>query len=396
MRNFLGVLVTAVLMGNTAFAFELAKDSTGTVVRWRTSQVRFNVSTRTFKNLDQAAVLKAAQAAASTMAQVMPGVAVNIAQGNADSVGYAFDSNNNQNDIVMLTEWSFKTTAIATTVLTIDKNSHAVIDADIALNAASKAFAILADNSVPGGTMHDLQNTLTHEIGHALGLAHNPEAEEAVMYPTAPAGEVSKRKLADDDIEALVSLYAQADNATDMPAQGCSSTGNSTPTAFAALFLMMFSLRHKTRRLAAVRARQSGATGLAVTLALAVAGVATPAAANEAQVLSDPQMMATVEVVSQKTLAPETGSKLLTTQLVLKVRWCAKGNCPQQFSVTVPGGTWGNIEQRVEGLEVPAVGAVVGLEVPKPSQAKAQWAQIYRLESETDLKAFVSTLTRFK
>ena len=90
MRNFLGVLVTAVLMGNTAFAFELAKDSTGTVVRWRTSQVRFNVSTRTFKNLDQAAVLKAAQAAASTMAQVMPGVAVNIAQGNAQLANQKF------------------------------------------------------------------------------------------------------------------------------------------------------------------------------------------------------------------------------------------------------------------------------------------------------------------
>ncbi len=394
MRSFLGFLVTAFLMGNTAFAYELAKDTTGAAVRWRTSQVRFNVSTHTFKNINKAAVLKAAQAAADTMAQVMPGVVVDVAAGNADSVGYDF-SGKNQNDIVMMTEWAFKATAIATTVLTIDKNSHAVIDADIALNAASKAFAVLAENSVPGGTMHDLQNTLTHEIGHALGLAHNPEAEEAVMYPTAPAGEVSKRKLANDDIEALVSLYAAADVSTDAPAQGCSSTGNSAPTAFAALFLMMLGLRNKARTVVAVRARQ-GVAGLAVTLAVAAAVVAQPAAAHEAQVLSDPQMMATVEVVSQKTIAPEAGSKLLTTQLVLKVRWCAKGTCPQQFSVTVPGGTWGNIEQRVEGLEVPAVGAVVGLEVPKATQAKAQWAQIYRLESETDLKAFVSTLTRFK
>jgi|CXWL01.1.fsa_nt_gi hypothetical protein len=395
MRNFLGFLVTAFLVGNSAFAYELAKDSTGTAVRWRSQKVRFAVSTHTFKNIDGQAALKAAKAAAATMAQVMPGVTVEVEAGNSDGVGYNFNSGNNQNDIVMLDAWTFKPSAIATTVLTIDKLSHAVIDADIALNAVSKAFAVLADTSNPGGTMHDLQNTLTHEIGHALGLAHNPELEDAVMYPTAPAGEVSKRKLSGDDIEALVDLYAHPDGTeSEHSAQGCSVAGRSNPTAFAALFLMLLAARNKTRRVVAARVR-NGASGLAVTLAVAAAGVSQSALAHDVE-LSDPAMMATVEVVSQKTLAPEAGSRLLTTQLVLKVRWCAKGACPQQFSVTVPGGTWGNLEQRVEGLEVPSVGAVVGLEVPQSNKLKAQWAQIYRLETDTDLKAFVGNLTRAK
>lgn len=402
MRQFLGFLVTAFLVGNSAYAYELAKDSTGTPVRWRSNKVHFSVSTHTFKTVDHKDALKAARAAAATMAQVMPGVKVQVDAGNSDGVGYDFNGKHNQNDIVMLESWDLRPNAIASTILTLDRNSHAVIDADIALNASSKLFAVLADDSNPGGIVHDIQNTLTHEMGHALGLAHSPDVEEAVMYPTAPPGEVTKRQLSNDDIEALVKLYEVTDASTggaaqdEEPAQGCSATGNASPASLAALLMMLGALRAKVRRAATVRARKVSGTIAAGLLVAVVGSSQTAFAGEELQVTADPQMMATVEVVSQKTLAPPAGSRMLTTQLTLKVRWCAKGNCPQQMSVTVPGGTWGNLEQRVEGLEVPAVGAVVGVEVPKLNGAsKAQWAQLYRLESEVDLKAFVGTLTRF-
>lgn len=58
----------------------------------------------------------------------------------------------------------------------------------------------------PGPLDTDLQNTVTHELGHALGLDHSKDPE-ATMYWTAAAGEVSKRDLADDDIEGLCTLY---------------------------------------------------------------------------------------------------------------------------------------------------------------------------------------------
>ena len=57
---------------------------------------------------------------------------------------------------------------------------------------------------------HDLQNALTHEFGHALGLAHS-EVPEATMAPTAPLGETEKRDLHKDDVEGVVYLYSDGD-----------------------------------------------------------------------------------------------------------------------------------------------------------------------------------------
>ena len=53
---------------------------------------------------------------------------------------------------------------------------------------------------------HDLQNSMTHEFGHALGLDHSDD-EEATMAATTSEGEVSKRDLHQDDILGVVSLY---------------------------------------------------------------------------------------------------------------------------------------------------------------------------------------------
>ena len=64
-----------------------------------------------------------------------------------------------------------------------------------------------------------LQNTVTHEAGHFLGLAHpceadpgtatangvpvcsgHPEMASVTMFPSASPGEISKRTLAADDV----------------------------------------------------------------------------------------------------------------------------------------------------------------------------------------------------
>ncbi|MBM4397139.1 MAG: matrixin family metalloprotease [Deltaproteobacteria bacterium] len=53
----------------------------------------------------------------------------------------------------------------------------------------------------------DVENTVTHELGHALGLDHSQDFE-ATMYFKAPAGDVEKRTLAEDDVEGLCTIYA--------------------------------------------------------------------------------------------------------------------------------------------------------------------------------------------
>jgi hypothetical protein len=52
----------------------------------------------------------------------------------------------------------------------------------------------------------DVQNTLTHELGHALGLAHAP-SQFSTMYATSQPGETSKRVLDSGSQEFLCEAY---------------------------------------------------------------------------------------------------------------------------------------------------------------------------------------------
>lgn len=78
-----------------------------------------------------------------------------------------------------------------------------LIDTDIEINAASLGSApgflyTTVDGPVCGGepasncVSVDIRNTMTHEIGHALGFAHVGNAE-STMFGSAPLGELSKR-----------------------------------------------------------------------------------------------------------------------------------------------------------------------------------------------------------
>ncbi len=91
----------------------------------------------------------------------------------------------------------------------------AIVGFDLGFNDAGYTFTNTDD---PTRIRTDYANTLTHEIGHVLGLDHS-EDPEAVMYPTAPEGETSKRTLAEDDREGIRYLYRDA-----MPdAYGCNA-----------------------------------------------------------------------------------------------------------------------------------------------------------------------------
>jgi hypothetical protein len=108
--------------------------------------------------------------------------------------------------------WEHDSGAIATTTTTSITTTGEILDADIELNGSAFVFTAgdgptcNAGGPYVGCVAYDVQNTVTHEAGHYLGLAHSSDTM-ATMYAFAPIGEVSKRDLHTDDIQGICTIY---------------------------------------------------------------------------------------------------------------------------------------------------------------------------------------------
>lgn len=94
--------------------------------------------------------------------------------------------------------WDLGDDTIGLTTVTYSRRTGIAVDADIELNASAFLFTTVSSPPCesPGQSgqcvAFDVQNTLTHEIGHAVGLDHvdNPGSTMAL---SAELGETSKR-----------------------------------------------------------------------------------------------------------------------------------------------------------------------------------------------------------
>jgi MYXO-CTERM domain-containing protein len=133
-----------------------------------------------------------------------------------------------------LDQWVHTLGALAITTVTFDSRSGRLVDADIEINDASFAFTTCDLDEASCRVAYDLENTLTHELGHVLGLDHPPSGDpgafEATMFASTSEGAVDKRDLADDDIAGVCTLYPAGTN----DAGECYGVGRPAPatTAF--------------------------------------------------------------------------------------------------------------------------------------------------------------------
>jgi hypothetical protein len=97
--------------------------------------------------------------------------------------------------------WDHGPATIALTTTTFSFRTGYILDADIELNASGngRGFLFTTVDSPPcAGPLStdcvaaDLQNTMTHEVGHVVGLDH-VDVLGSTMEPTAPPGETHKR-----------------------------------------------------------------------------------------------------------------------------------------------------------------------------------------------------------
>jgi hypothetical protein len=131
-------------------------------------------------------------------------------------------------------EVDYDSSALAFTWDTANKKTGQIYDADVEVNLLDFQWADVVANPSLNEDM-DLQNALTHELGHFIGLDHtcynplsastptapldndgNPipdcdaapaDVQATTMYPSAMPGDTQKRTLAPDDQKGLCTIY---------------------------------------------------------------------------------------------------------------------------------------------------------------------------------------------
>lgn len=155
-------------------------------------------------------------------------------------------ANDGRNNMVFRkTEWCkvplapdercYDSSALAITTVFALQSDGTVLDSDVELNAVDFTWDDLVTHTSETEAQ-DLQNTLTHELGHLLGLDHNcfvggprerpvdhsgqeiPDCsrasrpvQDATMFAAVRQGDVLRRTLSDDDTAGVCGIY---------PAQG--------------------------------------------------------------------------------------------------------------------------------------------------------------------------------
>jgi hypothetical protein len=161
--------------------------------------------------------------------------------------------------------------ALAVTSVFARRNDGEILDADIELNGQF-TWGDLVRGTASAEVAQDLQNTLTHEMGHYIGLDHTctlasddaglvddqgnqvpacARASQAIkdttMFAAVIPGDIDRRSLAPDDLKAVCAVYPSLDPVLQADAAGCALGGR--PAAPASLLILSALLALSAARL---------------------------------------------------------------------------------------------------------------------------------------------------
>ena len=167
--------------------------------------------------------------------------------------------------------------ALAITSVSAGMTSGTIRDVDMEVNAFGFRWADLASHpELRGMRIHDLENAVTHEMGHVIGLSHTcflepppliddmgqptpeclsapPDVMATTMFASANPGDVEKRTLEADDKRAVCETYpaAQDPMMCGNSEDGCSCAAAGTPASAGPMLLLaatLVALRARRRR----------------------------------------------------------------------------------------------------------------------------------------------------
>lgn len=116
--------------------------------------------------------------------------------------------------------WQHQPGALAITTTNFEPSTGRILDADVELNTPSFVFTTVESPACvkplynQGCVASDVQNTMTHEFGHSLGLAHSCNSN-STMYASAGPGELGKRVLDTGSKAFICEVYPKTGESKD-------------------------------------------------------------------------------------------------------------------------------------------------------------------------------------
>ncbi len=288
----LACLLVALSPAAPAGAYVRTRNPNGTPVAWGRACVFMVADPQSCPDLSPDAVWQAIQASVASWngaaESCEASISFHLARSDEDLEPGFDPEGRNENVIVWLRDhWGYEDldydpAAVALTTLTYvtdpdADNDGEILDADIELNGVYQRFQ--TDGLIRIGA-YDVANTVTHELGHVLGLDHTcydgslperptddqgrpipdcvpasklpEEVRTATMYPFAAPGETDKRTLEADDIRGVCEIYPPGRDAgpcepVDL-SRGCGCAAVPRPTDLLVWLLpLWFLLRRRTQ-----------------------------------------------------------------------------------------------------------------------------------------------------
>ncbi len=248
MKRIIGIIAGALVLGwnvQSLLAYRLQYTSNGKIIRWHRPDLRYKINAKVL-TIPRKTIKKIIQNSFKVWENALKGKLTFQFQGFTDSRSVGKRNNSEENLLIWQKKnWPLDPNASAFTLVTFRSDTGEILDADIIFNGenfewinytecstdkdsvqfAQRGCSTTSRNQrwqpkkLKGKIPVDIMTIAVHEIGHFLGLTHS-DNPQSVMYRTQIAGDLSKRKLSQDDIEGINALYPKSPTKTELEREG--------------------------------------------------------------------------------------------------------------------------------------------------------------------------------